>query len=69
MKKLLILIFIMSFSVSFSQESYYNDVDLLLTGAQLKDALAAKTAAAHTNILPYTSSSPDTWDAVKATDA
>ncbi|ARV06036.1 hypothetical protein BTO04_04670 [Polaribacter sp. SA4-10] len=68
-KKLLLLIFITSFSVSFSQESYYNDVDLTLAGIQLKDELAAKTIAAHTNILPYTSSSPDTWDAVIATDA
>jgi len=65
MKKLLILIFIMSFSVSFSQESYYNDVDLLLTGAQLKDELAAKIIATHTNMLDYT---PDVWTASKITD-
>lgn len=69
MKKLLLLLFITSFSVSFSQEAYYSDVDLQLTGIDLKDALAVKTIAAHTNLLPYTSSSPDTWDALKATDA
>ena len=45
MKKLLILIFITSFSVSFSQEQYYYNVDLTLAGAALKDALAAKIIA------------------------
>ena len=31
-KKGLLLIFITSFSISFSQESYYDDVDLTLHG-------------------------------------
>jgi len=66
-KKLFVLIFITSFSVSFSQEQYYNNVDLTLTGIQLKNALAAKVIATHT-ALPYTSSGPDVWDATKATD-
>ncbi|MDG1195094.1 MAG: endonuclease [Polaribacter sp.] len=68
MKKLLILIFIASYSVSFSQETYYNDVDLTLYGTQLKDALAAKIIATHTRVLEYTSSGPDVWDATKVTD-
>jgi endonuclease I/chitodextrinase len=68
MKKLLILIFITSYSVSFSQETYYNDVDLTLYGTQLKDALAAKIIATHTRVLEYTSSGPDVWDATKVTD-
>ena len=68
MKKLLILIFITSISVSFSQEQYYNDVDLTLAGAALKDALAAKIIATHTTTLEYTSGGPDVWDATKATD-
>jgi endonuclease I/chitodextrinase len=67
MKKLLLLIFIASFSVSFSQEQYYYNVDLTLTGIQLKNALAAKIIATHT-ALPYTSGAPDVWDATKATD-
>ena len=67
-KKLLILIFITSISVSFSQEQYYNDVDLTLAGAALKDALAAKIIATHTTTLEYTSGGPDVWDATKATD-
>ena len=68
MKKLLILIFITSFSVSFSQEQYYYNVDLTLAGAALKDALAAKIIATHTTTLEYTSGGPDVWDATKATD-
>lgn len=68
MKKLLLLIFITSFSVSFSQEAYYNDVNLTLSGLELKDALATKIIATHTRVLDYTSSGPDVWDATRATD-
>ena len=64
-KKGLLLIFITSFSISFSQESYYNDVDLTLHGMQLKEALASKITRTHTNILPYT---PGVWEASKITD-
>lgn len=67
-KKLLVLVFITSFSISFSQETYYDDVDLTLSGIELKEELAAKMIASHTNILEYTSGRPDTWDASKATD-
>ena len=66
MKKLLILIFITSFSVSFSQEQYYNNVDFSLTGIALKNELASKITATHTNILEYT---PGVWEASKITDA
>ena len=71
LKKLLFFYSFLLLSLcTFSQaQNYYDDVNLQLFGADLKDALAAKTIAAHTNILPYTSSSPDTWDAVRATDA
>ena len=64
-KKGLLLIFITSFSISFSQEQYYNDVDLTLYGMQLKEALASKITTTHTNILPYT---PGVWEASKITD-
>lgn len=64
-KKGLLLIFITSFSISFSQESYYNDVDLSLHGVPLKEALASKIIETHTNILPYT---PGVWEASKITD-
>ena len=64
MKKLLILIFITSFSVSFSQEQYYYNVDLTLAGLQLKDALANKIISTHTNFLSYS----EVWVACKNTD-
>ena len=67
-KKLILLTFISSFSVSFSQVSYYNDVDLTLYGTQLKEALATKIIATHTQVLEYTSGRPDVWDATRATD-
>ncbi|UAM99204.1 endonuclease [Polaribacter litorisediminis] len=65
-KKLLTLtITLLSFTVTFSQETYYNDVDLTLTGIALKDALATKITATHTNFLVYT---PGVWEASKVTD-
>jgi endonuclease I/chitodextrinase len=68
-KKLLIIsICLLLTTFSYSQETYYNDVDLTLSGTDLKDALATKIIATHTNVLPYTSSQPDTWDAIKITD-
>jgi endonuclease I len=66
-KKLLFLIAMTVYTVSFSQETYYSDVDLTLTGIQLKNALAAKIIATHT-ALEYTSGAPDVWDATRATD-
>ena len=68
MKKLLLLALTMLSFTFFAQQSYYNDVDLTLSGMQLKDALATKTIAAHTRFLEYTSSGPDVWDATIATD-
>jgi endonuclease I/chitodextrinase len=69
-KKLLsFLTFLFLANIVFAQQNYYNDVDLMLAGTELKEALAVKTIAAHTNILDYTSNGPDTWDALKATDA
>lgn len=68
MKKTLLLAFTMFSFTFFAQQSYYNDVDLTLSGLQLKEALAIKTIAAHTRFLEYTSSGPDVWDATIATD-
>ncbi|WP_347174389.1 endonuclease [Polaribacter uvawellassae] len=65
-KKLLSFYFLLFVSlISFSQESYYNDVNLTLTGIQLKNALATKITTTHTRILDYT---PDVWTASKVTD-
>ncbi|MCG1036974.1 endonuclease [Polaribacter sargassicola] len=67
-KKLLFLLLITFTTIGFSQEQYYFNVDLTLTGIQLKDELAAKVIATHTRTLEYTSGGPDVWDATKATD-
>lgn len=65
-KKLLYTLVCFSFITNaFSQESYYNNVDLNLTGTALKDALAVKIINTHTNALDYT---PGIWNASKATD-
>jgi endonuclease I/chitodextrinase len=66
-KKLLFLIALITYSFTFSQaEQYYNDVNLTLTGADLKNALATKIITTHTNLLTYT---PGVWEASKITDA
>lgn len=49
----------------FSQQSYYNDVNLNLSGSALKAALATKVTTTHTNKLVYT---PGVWEASKITD-
>lgn len=48
-----------------AQESYYDDVNLNLTGISLKEALATKIITTHTNNLSYT---PGIWNAVMVTD-
>ena len=68
-KKILsFLTFLFLTNIAFSQQNYYDGVDLLLVGSELKEALAVKTISAHINVLEYTSGAPDTWDAIKATD-
>jgi endonuclease I/chitodextrinase len=47
-----------------SQQAYYNDVELNLTGLTLKDALAVKIINTHTRTLFY----DQIWNASKATD-
>jgi endonuclease I len=71
MKQFYILLLLLSTLIGFSQEAYYtnapNAVDLNLTGIDLKNALEIKISN-NTTFLPYSSSSFDTWDALKATD-
>ena len=49
-RTLLFLIGFISFT-AFAQQSYYNDVNLTLTGTQLRDALATKVINTHSNSL------------------
>jgi len=64
-KKLLLFILTITSFISFSQEDYYDDVNLQLTGIALKDALATKIISTHSNMLSYT---PGVWEASKITD-
>lgn len=53
----------------FSQiPSYYSGIDFNQSGQPLEADLAQLIIITHINELPYTSSEPDTWDAVKQTD-
>lgn len=52
MKRFLLFFLFISF-LSYSQQAYYNDVDLSKTGLALKNELANKITATHTNNLTY----------------
>ncbi|MGB1043229.1 MAG: endonuclease [Tenacibaculum sp.] len=54
-----------NFNIPSNLASYYNGVDLTLTGSDLKDELATKTVNAHSTFLGYT---PGVWDALKKSD-
>ena len=49
-------------------DDYYADVDLTLTGSALRAALHARIKSPH-DVIPYTSSATDVWDALKEIDA
>lgn len=66
MKKQFLFLLLSLCSISLlAQESYYDDVNLNLTGLDLKIELANKITVTHTNYLDYT---PDTWNASMNTD-
>lgn len=57
----LVLIIAINFSV-YAQQSYYDDINLTVTGIALKNELALKVEDTHTNVLSYG------WNATQATD-
>ncbi len=64
MKRILLFLTVLaSFTVT-AQQAYYNDVNLTLTGTQLRDALATKVINTHSNSLSYS----EIWDASMITD-
>ncbi|MCB0447456.1 MAG: endonuclease, partial [Gelidibacter sp.] len=66
MKHLYLLLSITFFYfTSFAQQAYYNDVNLNLTGLNLKNELATKTINMHVNFLSYS----DVFEADKVTDS
>ncbi|MEQ6122876.1 endonuclease [Pseudotenacibaculum sp. MALMAid0570] len=65
MKKQLLFYFFFLYSlVVLAQQSYYNDVNLNLTGISLKNALITKITTTHTNNLTYS----NVWDSSMITD-
>ncbi|MEQ6124159.1 endonuclease, partial [Pseudotenacibaculum sp. MALMAid0570] len=66
MKKTLLFFMLLWSVVVFAQiPSYYNDVNLTLTGTALKNELSTKIITTHTTNLTYT---PAVWDALRLTD-
>ncbi|OSY89371.1 hypothetical protein WH52_01670 [Tenacibaculum holothuriorum] len=66
MRKLLPLLGLLLSVTIYSQvPSYYNDVNINLTGTALKDALATKIISSHTTYISYT---PGVWEALKQCD-
>ena len=63
-KKITFLIAIIFATFCYAQESYYNDVNIDLTGITLKEELATKIISTHTQHLFYN----QIWDASKVTD-
>ena len=49
--------------------SYYSSIDFSLEGNVLKSELSELITDTHTNYIPYTSSSTDTWDIIHISDA
>ncbi len=65
MKKLTPILMLLFSITAFAQiPTYYNDVNLNLTGVALKNELATKIISTHTNSLSYS----QIWDASKITD-
>ncbi|MBQ4821973.1 endonuclease [Aquimarina sp. MMG016] len=66
MKKILLGVVLTISAFGFSQvPTYYNDVNLTLSGQALQNELATKVTNTHTTFLSYT---PGVWDALKQTD-
>ncbi|MHB0754919.1 endonuclease [Polaribacter sp. M15] len=63
-KKITFLLTLTFTTFLYSQQAYYNDVNLNLTGLALKEALATKIISTHTQFLFY----DQVWDASKVTD-
>ncbi len=64
MKKTLLSILLLTTTSLFSQQAYYSNVNLTLTGMALKAELANKITVTHTNNLSYS----QVWSALKITD-
>jgi endonuclease I len=64
-----LLILLLFPTVLFSQTpSYYSGIDFSQTSEDIKTQLTTLVTNTHTNLVPYTSSSLDTWDVLKQSD-
>ncbi|MGY8911037.1 MAG: endonuclease, partial [Flavobacteriales bacterium] len=63
-KKITFLLLFVCSTCMYAQQTYYNDVNLNLTGITLKEELATKIISTHTQFLFY----DQVWGASKATD-
>lgn len=63
-KRITLLLFLVCSMYIYGQQTYYNDVNLNLTGITLKEELATKIISTHTQFLFY----DQVWAASKATD-
>lgn len=60
-----ISLFFFSITVSAQIPAYYDGIDFSQTDVALKNQIHTLITTTHTNQLPYTSSSTDTWDVIK----
>lgn len=66
--KIKLLLLLYSSAIFGQIPPYYSSIDFTQTGNALKTQLASLITSTHTTPLPYTSSSPDVWDALQAGD-
>ena len=66
--QVLVVLLLLSSTCVAQMPAYYNGIDFSQDGDNLKIQLQNLITYTHTTDLPYTSSSLDTWDAVKQTD-
>jgi hypothetical protein len=64
-KSLLLLVLLICGTLYAQTPAYYNDVNLNLTGQDLKNALETKIVTTHTNFLSYT---PGIWTTLQQAD-
>ena len=55
-------------SISAQIPAYYSNVEFTQEGNALKDDLSTLIIDTHTTLIPYTSSSTDTWDVIHESD-
>jgi len=68
MKKFICIFLLLPLTLLAQIPPYYSTINFNTTGDNLKQQLTTLITETHTTNLPYTSSQPDTWDALKLAD-